>query len=98
MFSLDLDENLQIKDRVKIKNLQAKPVFNGHEGEIITELNPETARYGVRIFGSADKQCISLKQQNITKITEDDLNILHKAEQFYHENITQIINQVTGDE
>lgn len=47
MFSLDLDEKLNINDRVRIKNLVGKPVFNGHEAIIVSEQNPETGRYGV---------------------------------------------------
>ena len=49
MFSLDLDEKLNINDHVKIKNLVEKPVLNGHEAVIDSEQNPETGRYGVQI-------------------------------------------------
>tara|TARA_B110000285_G_C15113177_1_gene612393 strand:- start:1106 stop:1255 length:150 start_codon:yes stop_codon:yes gene_type:complete len=49
MFSLDLDEKLNINDRVKIKNLVGKPVFNGHEGVVVSDLDQETGRYAVRV-------------------------------------------------
>jgi hypothetical protein len=72
-------------------------VFNGHQGVVISDLNQETGRYAVKIQEDKNKQLISLKSQNIVKITDDDMNILKKAHIFYDENINMVLDQIQTD-
>ena len=57
-------------DTVKVDGLAKSPQYNGLEGVVVSALNPETNRVGIRIYYQGQSKTLALQMKNIVLVSK----------------------------